>query len=55
MLDAVLKQINDGKKIEGIYDIFTESLPFMKNSISEPGYDMRSIIDKVTSFSSNVK
>ncbi|BDQ30716.1 hypothetical protein NZNM25_14610 [Nitrosopumilus zosterae] len=55
MLDAVLKQINDGKKIEGIYDIFTESLPFMKNSMSEPGYDMTSIIDKVTNFSSNVK
>jgi len=54
-LDYVLKQINEGKKVDGIFDILVESLPHMRNSMSKIGYDMSPITDKITDFSSSLK
>ena len=54
-LDAILKKINDGDKVGGIFDILTESLPYMVHTMSEPDYDMSPIVDKITNFSSSLK
>jgi len=47
LLDGMLKKMIDGKKIEGIFDIFTESLHYMKNSMNEPNCDLSQINDKI--------
>lgn len=54
-LDAILKQINDGKKVEGIFDILNETLPHMENSMSKSDYNMSAISEKITNFSSMLK
>ncbi len=54
-LDAILKQINDGKKIAEIFDILNETLPHMENTMGSPDYDMSDISEKITNFSSSLK
>ena len=47
LLDIMLKKTIEGKKIEGIFDIFTESLHSMKNSMNKPNYDLSEINNKI--------
>jgi len=47
LLDTMLKKTIEGKKIEGIFDIFTESLHSMKNSMNKPNYDLSEINNKI--------
>jgi len=47
LLDGILKEMIEGKKIAGIFDILTESLNYMKNSMNEPNYDLSPINNKV--------
>jgi len=47
LLDVMLKKTIEGKKIEGIFDIFTESLHSMKNSMNTPNYDLGEINNKI--------
>ncbi len=54
-LDAILKQINDGKKVKGIFDILNETLPHMENSMNKSDYNMSDISEKITNFSSMLK
>ena len=54
-LDTILKEVIDGRQIEGIFNILNDSIPHMKNSMSEPEYDLNSIIDKSKQFLSNLE
>jgi len=47
LLDGMLKKIVEGKKIGGVFDILTESLDFMKNSMNEPNCDLSQINNKI--------
>ncbi len=47
LLDGMLKKTIEGKKIEGIFDILTESLHYMKNSMIEPNCDFTQINNKI--------
>ena len=47
LLDGMLKKMIEGKKIEGIFDILTESLHSMKNSMNEPNCDLSQINNKI--------
>ena len=53
-LDEMLKEILDGKTVNGLFDIFKESLSQMKNSMSEPASDLNPIIGKVKQSLSNL-
>ncbi len=55
LLDSILKKIIEGKKIEGIFDILTESLSNMKTSSIEANCDLSQITNKVKQFLSNFK
>ncbi len=46
-LDIMLKKMIEGKKIEGIFDILTESLHYMKSSMNEPNCDLSQVNDKI--------
>lgn len=54
LLDEMLKKIIDGKQIEGIFDIFTDSLHSMKNSMTEPECDLNPINNKIKQIMSNL-
>jgi len=47
MLDGILKEMIQGKKNGGIFDILTESLFHMKNSMNEPNCDLSQINNKI--------
>jgi hypothetical protein len=47
MLDGILKEMIDGKKNGGIFNILTESLHYMKNSMKETNYDLSEINNKI--------
>jgi len=47
MLDDILKEMIEGKKNGGMFDILTESLHYMKNSMNEPNFDMSQINNKI--------
>jgi len=47
LLDGILKEMIEGKKIGGIFEILTESFYYMKNSMSEPNCDLSQINDKI--------
>ncbi len=47
MLDGILKEMIEGKKIGGIFDILTESLHSMKNSMNESNCDLSQINNKI--------
>jgi len=47
LLDGLLKKTIEGKKIGGIFDILTESLDYMKNSMNEPNCDLSQINNKI--------
>ena len=47
LLDNILKKTIDGQAIEGIFEILTESFPYMKKSMNEPDSDLSSIIEKL--------
>jgi len=47
MLDGMLKKTIQGKKIEGIFDILTEALDYMKNSMNESNCDLSKINNKI--------
>ena len=47
MLDIMLKKTIGGKRIGGIFDILTESLHYMKNSMNEPNCDLSQINNKI--------
>ncbi|MCH8915077.1 MAG: hypothetical protein IIA82_04450 [Thaumarchaeota archaeon] len=47
LLDIMLKKMIEGEKIEEIFDIFTESLHHMKNTIKEPNCDLSQINNKI--------
>ena len=47
MLDSILKNILDGKKIEGIYDVMLESHTFMKNSMSDQDSNYDDLENKI--------
>ena len=47
LLDIMLKKTIEGKKIEGIFDILTESFGLMKNSMNEPNCDLSQINNKI--------
>jgi HPt (histidine-containing phosphotransfer) domain-containing protein len=46
-LDDILKEMIEGKKIGGIFDILTESLHSMQNSMNEPNCDLSQINNKI--------
>ncbi len=46
-LDIILKKTIEGKKIEGIFDILTESIYYMKNSMIESYCDLSKINNKI--------
>ena len=47
LLDIMLKKIIEGKKIIGIFDVLTESLHLMKDSMSGPNCDLSQINNKI--------
>ncbi len=47
LIDGMLKKTIEGKKIEGIFDILTESLHLMKNSMIESNCDLSQINNKI--------
>ena len=47
MLDGILKEMIQGKKNGGIFDILTESLFYMKNSMNESNCDLSQINNKI--------
>ncbi len=47
LLDIMLKKKIGGKRIGGIFDILTESLHYMKNSMNEPNCDLSQINNKI--------
>ena len=53
LLDNMLKKAIEGQKTEGIFDILTESIQLMKNSMNESNYDLSSMFGKLKHFSSN--
>ena len=53
-LDTLLKKIIDGKKVEKIFDILTESLNQMKKSMNEPNSNLNPITDKIKQCLSNL-
>lgn len=53
-LDLIMKKIIDGKKPEGIYEILSESLPQMKDSMNEPNRDLSKITEKISNFESTL-
>ena len=46
-LDTILKKIIEGKQVQGIFDIFIESLSQMKNSMIEPNFNLSQINNKI--------
>jgi len=53
LLDTMFKKISEGKQIEGIFDILTDSIHSMNNSMTEPDYDLNPITDKIKQFLSS--
>jgi len=53
MLDDLLKEMIVGKKNEGIFNILSESLFYMKNSMNETNYDLSQINNKIKQFLSD--
>jgi len=53
MLDGLLKEMIEGKKNEGIFNILSESLIYMKNSMNETNYDLSQINNKIKQFLSD--
>lgn len=53
-LDLIMKKIIDGQKPAGIFDILSESIPQMKDSMGDSGCDLSKIIEKITNFSSTM-
>ena len=47
LLDDMLKTTIEGKKIEGIFDILTDSIHSMKNSMNGPNCDLSQINNKI--------
>jgi len=54
-LDDILKEMIQGKKIGGIFDILTESLHSMKNSMNESNCDLSQINNKIKQLLSDPK
>jgi len=54
-LDDILKEMIQGKKIGGIFDILTESLHYMKNSMNESNCDLSQINNKIKQLLSDPK
>jgi len=54
-LDIMLKKTIEGKKIEGIFDILTESLHLMKNSMIESNCDLSQINNKIKQLLSDLQ
>jgi len=54
-LDIMLKKMIEGKKIEGIFDILTESLHYMKNSMNESNCDLSQINNKIKQLLSDLQ
>lgn len=46
-LDTILKKIIEGKQVQEIFEIFTESLLQMKSSMIEPNYNLSQINNKI--------
>ncbi len=55
LLDVMLKKTIEGKKIEGIFDILTESLHYMKNSMNESNCDLSQINNKIKQLLSDLQ
>ncbi len=55
LLDDMLKKAIEGKKIEGIFDILTESLRLMRNSMNEPNCDLSQINNKIKMLLSDIQ
>ncbi len=55
MLDTMLGKTTEGKKLEGVFDILTESLNYMKNSMNEPVCDLSQINHKIKQLLSNLQ
>ena len=53
MLDDLLREMIEGKKNEGIFNILSESLFYMKNSMNETNYDLSQINNKIKQFLSD--
>ena len=53
-LDTMLKEVINGKQIDDLFDIFTESLSEMKSSMSEPNSNLNTIIEKINKRLSNL-
>ena len=51
-LDLIMKKIIEGKKPEGIYEILSESLPQMKDSMNNPNCNLSNIIHKISNLTS---
>ena len=47
LLDNMLKKMIEGKKIIGIFDVLTESINNMKDSMSAPNCDLSQINNKI--------
>ncbi len=54
-LDIMLKKMIEGKKIEGIFEILTESLHYMKNSMNESNCDLSQINNKIKQLLSDLQ
>lgn len=54
LLDGLLKKMIEGKQIEGVFDIVTDSIHSMKNSMSEPECDLNPISNKIKQILSNL-
>ncbi len=53
LLDVLLREMIEGKKNEGIFNILSESLFYMKNSMNETNYDLSQINNKIKQFLSD--
>ena len=49
-LDTILKEIIDGKKFQGVFELLNESLFEMKNVMDEPNYDLNPVLEKIKQF-----
>jgi len=47
LLDELFKKSIRGAHFDGVFDVLLTIMPAMKDSVIEPTYDMRSIIDQV--------
>ncbi|MFQ5781916.1 MAG: Hpt domain-containing protein [Nitrosopumilus sp.] len=53
-LDTMLKKIIGGNQIQEIFEILTESINQMKNSMNEPNSDLNPITNKIKQYLSNL-